>query len=157
MWKQPSKNYKDQGVFPTVNLAGGGLWSWSGAAGTRKLQFIEGAMYAKNTMTYWSRAHSPLLKNWPEVQYINMITTQTLAASSHCHGGGEDLTLSPIGLFSLNCTHISWQHIRHSLLCGVFFFFSMEQEKEKLFFRSSKCITFHCSLVSYLQCCQIKC
>ncbi len=44
VWRQPGEEYKDKYVLPTVKHGGGSVMVWScvSAAGTGKLQFIEG-------------------------------------------------------------------------------------------------------------------
>ncbi len=48
VWRQPSEEYKDKGVLPTVKLGGGSvmIWGCMSAAGTGELPFIEGTMNA---------------------------------------------------------------------------------------------------------------
>ncbi len=49
VWRQPSEEYKDKFVLPTVKHGGGSVMVWGcmSAAGTGELQFIEGTMNAK--------------------------------------------------------------------------------------------------------------
>ncbi len=48
VWRQPSEEYKDKCVLPTVKHGGGSVMVWGcmSAAGTGELQFIEGTMNA---------------------------------------------------------------------------------------------------------------
>ncbi len=48
VWRQPSEEYKDKFVLPTVKHVGGSVMVWGcmSAAGTGELQFIEGTMNA---------------------------------------------------------------------------------------------------------------
>ncbi len=48
VWRQPGEEYKDKSVLPTVKHGGGSVMVWGcmSAAGTGKLQLIEGTMNA---------------------------------------------------------------------------------------------------------------
>ncbi len=80
LWRQPSEEYKDKRVLPTVKHGGGSVMVWGcmSAAGTVEIQFIEGTWMPTCTVTYWSRAWSPPFGDWAAGQYSNMIPTTAM-------------------------------------------------------------------------------
>ncbi len=54
LWRQPSEEYKDKRVLPTVKHGGGSVMVWGcmSTASTGELQFIEGTLMPTCTVTY---------------------------------------------------------------------------------------------------------
>ncbi len=90
VWWQPGEEYKDKCVLPTVKHGGGSVMVWGcmSAAGTGKLQFIEGTMNANMYCEILKQSMIPSLRGLGRREVFQHDNDHCLAKEAEGKGDG---------------------------------------------------------------------